>query len=209
MLIVLFAFGLVMAIQARRLATERDSTARERDRAEQVSAFSSACFRARIPTERRESLTARDLLDRGVQRLQAELKDQPRTRATLLHAIGGVYRALGRYEDARSVFEEALSLRRNLKGRERADLADTEHELGHIYEAVGDNPRQEAMYREALQIRRDVFGPEHIKIAQSIACLGQRCVPRQGRFLSRRTVLSCGARDSQACRRSVGWKRLK
>jgi len=182
LLIVLIAFGLVMAIQAQRIAEQRDAAARERDRAEQVSAFLLSLFQGVDPDRAKdESLTARDLLDRGAQRLQGELKDQPQTRATLLHTIGGVYRALGRYGDARSVLEEALSLRRNLKGRERADLADTENELGHIYEAVGDNPRQEAMYREALQIRRDVFGPEHIKIAQSLASLGNVAL-RQGRF---------------------------
>jgi non-specific serine/threonine protein kinase/serine/threonine-protein kinase len=181
-LIVVIAFGLVMAIQARRIATERDAAARERDRAGQVSAFLLSLFQASDPDRAKgENLTARDLLDRGAQRLQEELKDQPQTRATLLHTIGGVYRALGRYDAAQRLLEEAVSVQRDLKGRDRSELADTENELGHIYEAVGDNARQEAMYREALQIRRDVFGPEHIKIAQSIVNLGNVAL-REGRF---------------------------
>jgi tetratricopeptide (TPR) repeat protein len=180
--IVLIAFGLAMVVQARRIAAERDTAARERDRAEQVSAFLVSLFQASDPDRSKgDSITARDLLDRGVQRLQAELKDQPQTRAMLLHTIGGVYRALGRYQDAQGVLEEALSLRQNLKGRERTDLADTENELGHIYGAAGDNQRQDAMYREALHIRRDILGPEHLKIAESLANIGNIAV-RDGRF---------------------------
>jgi serine/threonine protein kinase/tetratricopeptide (TPR) repeat protein len=181
-LIVLIAFGLVMAIQARRVAAERDAAARERDRAEQVSAFLVSLFQASDPDQSKgDNITARDLLDRGVQRLQSELKDQPLTRATLLHTIGGVYLALGRLQAAQTVLEDAYSLRRNLKGRERVDLADTENELGHIYGGAGDGVRQEAMYREALQIRREVLGPEHVKIAQSLGNLGNVAIG-QGRF---------------------------
>ena len=66
-LIVLIAFGLTMAMQARRLAAERDATARERDRAEQVSAFLVSLFQASDPDRSKgNTLTARDLLDRGV-----------------------------------------------------------------------------------------------------------------------------------------------
>ncbi len=169
-LIVLFAFGLTMAMQARRLAAERDATARERDRAEQVSAFLVSLFQASDPDRSKgNSLTARDLLDRGVKRLDSELKDQARTRATLLHAIGSAYRALGQRAAAQTVLEEALEARRNLKGPERADLADTMNELGRVYDS---GARQEAMYREALQLRREVLGPDHVKIAQSLNNMG-------------------------------------
>ena len=100
-MVLLVAFGVAMALQARRIAAERDVAARERERAEQVSAFLVSLFQASNPdVAKGDALTARDLLDRGVTRLDVELKDQPLTRATLLHAIGGAYYALARYAEA-------------------------------------------------------------------------------------------------------------
>jgi non-specific serine/threonine protein kinase/serine/threonine-protein kinase len=178
-LILLVAFAVAMAVQARRVAAERDVAAtereraeRERDRAEQVSAFLVSLFQASDPDRAKgESLTARDLLDRGVLRLQSELKDQPQTRATLLHTIGTVYGALGRGEAARKVLEEALSLRRSLTGRDRADLAETLNALGNSY-GLDNLDRTEALYREALQLRRETLGPDHVKVAHSLTNIG-------------------------------------
>jgi non-specific serine/threonine protein kinase/serine/threonine-protein kinase len=173
LLIVLIAFGLAMWIQARRVAAERDVAARERDRAEQVSAFLVSLFQASDPDRSKgAAITARDLLDRGVQRLQSELGDQPQTRATLLHAIGAAYGALGQNAAAQSALEQALSLRKTLTGPARADLADTINELGRVSGNRGDIARQEAMYREALQLRQEILGPEHVKIAQSLNNIG-------------------------------------
>ena len=171
--ILLAAFGVTMALQARRIAAERDVAARERDRAEKVSAFLVSLFQASDPdTAKGDALTARALLDRGVIRLESELSDQPPTRATLLHAIGGSFLALGRYSEAARPLESALALRRNSVGPERAGLADTLSELGRVYRATGRLDAAEANYREALDLRRQVFGPEHVKIAQSLNSLG-------------------------------------
>jgi tetratricopeptide (TPR) repeat protein len=173
LLILLIAFGLAMGIQARRVAAERDIAARERDRAEQVSAFLVSLFQASEPDRAKgAAITARDLLDRGVQRLQSELTDQPQTRATLLHAIGAAYAALGQSAAAQSALENALALRKTLTGPARADLADTINELGRVYGHRGDIAGQEAKYREALQLRQEVLGPEHVKVAQSLNNIG-------------------------------------
>jgi non-specific serine/threonine protein kinase/serine/threonine-protein kinase len=164
--LLLIAFGVAMALQARRIAAERDVAARERQRAEQVSAFLVSLFQATDPNTAKGNMpTARDLLARGVTRLDAELKDQPLTRATLLHAIGAAYLALGRSDAAARPLETAAALRRNLQGAERADLAETINLLGQIYDG-------EAKFREALDIRREVFGPEHLKVAHSLNQMG-------------------------------------
>ena len=161
-------FGVVMALQARRIAAERDTAARERNRAEQVSAFLVSLFQASDPNAAKGSEpTARELLDRGVARLDSELKDQPLTRATLLHTIGGVYREIGRYAEARPLLETAVTLRR-LNGAQRADLADAINELGRVYRRLGDVNEAERKYLEALAIRREVYGQEHLKIADSL-----------------------------------------
>jgi serine/threonine protein kinase/tetratricopeptide (TPR) repeat protein len=164
--VLLVAFGVAMALQARRIAAQRDLAARERERAEQVSAFLVSLFQASTPDVAKGNIpTARDLLDRGVTRLDSELKDQPLTRATLLHAIGGAYLALGRGDAAARPLEAAAALRKDLQGNERADLAETINMLGRVYGS-------EAKFREALEIRRQVFGPEHLKVAHSLNNMG-------------------------------------
>ena len=92
---VLVAFGATMAVQSSRIAAQRDLATRERDRAERVSGFLVSLFEASDPDRSKgEKVTARQILDLGRQRLDSELKDQPQTRAALLHTIGSVYAAL-------------------------------------------------------------------------------------------------------------------
>jgi tetratricopeptide (TPR) repeat protein len=171
--LLLAAFAVSMAMQARRIGAERDAVARERERAEQVSAFLVSLFQANDPNVARGTVvTARDLLDRGRSRLDSELKEQPQTRAALLHAIGSAYRALGRAADAVGPLEAALDSRRGLQGPQRIDLADTTNELGRVYGALGRIDDAEAKFREALELRRQVLGPEHLKVAQSLNNLG-------------------------------------
>jgi eukaryotic-like serine/threonine-protein kinase len=92
---------------------QRQRADREAATAKQVSAFLTALFRDASPTTKRGTgeLSARDLLRTGRKRLEKELKDQPELRARLLDEIGEAYNAIGPYEEAKSAFEESLSIR--------------------------------------------------------------------------------------------------
>ena len=170
--IAVVALGILLAVQAARVRAERDVATRARDRAERVSAFLVNLFQASDPyASKGDTVTARELLDRGRQRLEVELKDQSQTRAALLHTIGQVYIMLGRYDSAQLVLEEALSARRLLTGRERTDLADTLNELGNIAGHQIDVESARKYFQESLEIRQAVLGPEHLEIAHSLANL--------------------------------------
>ena len=172
-LLLLVAFGAAMAVQSARVAAERDVATRERDRAARVSAFLVSLFEASDPDRSKgERVSARQLLDLGRQRLASELRDEPQTRAALLHTIGRVYRVLDLNDDAEAVLADALEVRKSATGGDRADLADTMNELARVYVARGDVGRAGAMDQEILRLRREVFGAEHIKVAQSIQNLG-------------------------------------
>ena len=81
-----------MAFQAERVAQERDRANLEAERAskeaaaaKQVSEFLISLFKGSDPTEARgDSLTARQLLDRGAKRLETELSQQPELQAQLM-----------------------------------------------------------------------------------------------------------------------------
>jgi tetratricopeptide (TPR) repeat protein len=160
--VVLIAFAATMAVQARRIA-------RERDRAERVSAFLVSLFEASDPDRSKgDRLTARELLDTGVARLGRELANEPETRAALMHTIGSVYFQLGRDDAAERALEQALPFRRTLSGRNRLDLAETLNELGKVYSRKDDFVRAEAVDREVLEIRRSLLGADHPDVGKSL-----------------------------------------
>ena len=182
MLLILGAFALAMALQSRRLAIERDTATRERDRAERVSAFLVSLFEASDPDRSRgERVTARQILDTGRQQLQRQLADQPQTRAALLHTIGQVYRTLDLNDAAEEVLSEALELRKTTQGSERHYLADSMSELGRIHATKGRVDMAETLDREVLRIRQETLGPEHLKVAQSVTNLAANAAVR-GRY---------------------------
>lgn len=57
-----------------------------------------------------ERLTARELLDRGAERIGIELADEPRLRAEMLLTVGTLYRQLGQFEQAGALFADAARL---------------------------------------------------------------------------------------------------
>lgn len=171
--VALIVFGVTMAAQSARIAAERDGARRERDRAERVSSFLVSLFEASNPDRSKgEKVTARQLLDLGRQRLESELKDQPQTRAALLHTIGSVYAALDLTDQAEAVLSDAVAVRRGATGSGRTDLADTLNTLARVQLLRGNLDRAESLYEEVLRLRRDVLGPEHSAVARTIANLG-------------------------------------
>src|SRR5690606_37311382 len=117
--------GLGAAVwQAGRAARERDQARLERARAEQVSGFVLGLFEAADPLtdERLDTLRARDLIERGVDRVRTQLADQPDVKAGTLATLANVYMHLGLYAQAQELFDEVLATAHPSSGlaRERA-----------------------------------------------------------------------------------------
>ncbi|NIN70410.1 MAG: protein kinase, partial [Gemmatimonadetes bacterium] len=102
LLAVLVGFAVTMSIQAARIAEERDRANSEAATAQQVSDFLVRLFEVSDPSEALgNTITAREILDRGAERIETELGDQPLVRADLMNTMGVVYKSLGLYEAAR------------------------------------------------------------------------------------------------------------
>ena len=96
LVILLAVFAVVMTIQARRIARERDRANQEASTAKQVSDFLVGLFSVSDPSEARgKTLTAREVLARGAAQLDTGLQDQPQVQARLQATIGAVYTGLG------------------------------------------------------------------------------------------------------------------
>src|SRR5262245_8366923 len=94
------------AWQAAVAARERDRARLEAERAEKVKEFLVGLFKASDPAESTgEAITARELMDRGAERIEKELAGHPSLQAELFEIVAGISHELGRYEQARSLAE--------------------------------------------------------------------------------------------------------
>ncbi|MFO0954140.1 MAG: serine/threonine-protein kinase [Isosphaeraceae bacterium] len=112
----------------------------------------------RGPKESAQTLTARQILDRGAGQLATELKDEPLVRATVSETIGNVYRSMGLYEESGKLLQAALRTRRELLAADDPAVAESLHNLGWWYQDQGFHDEAMRHYREALEIRRKRHG---------------------------------------------------
>ena len=186
--VVLSGAAIVLSIQAARLAEERDRTARERDTAQQVVGFLTGLFEVSDPDASAGApVSARELLDRGAERIDAELSGQPVVQARLLGTIGGVYGSLGVYDQSAALLERALDLRRSTLGVEHADTAASMEALAEAYRELARFDDAETLHREALAIKRRV-GDSPASIASSLNDLGLTLSER-GRYADAEPLL--------------------
>ncbi|HEY9231040.1 MAG TPA: serine/threonine-protein kinase, partial [Blastocatellia bacterium] len=123
---VALAFVLLLAVSLVIIVRQSVRAARERDKAQQVAQFLAEIFKVSDPGESRgASVTAREILDKGAERIDRELSGQPEVQATLMATIGQVYESLGLYDDAARMLETALNTRLALFGREHPDVAES------------------------------------------------------------------------------------
>jgi eukaryotic-like serine/threonine-protein kinase len=144
------------AVRARRAAA----------RAQAVTEFLISLFE--LSSTRRpqsQEVTARELLDRGVQRLDADLADQPDLRASLLGVMGGVYASLGHYDPAAALLERTVALHRQQRPGDRPELARLLSDLASVRGSQGEYGQAAALARESLAMQRRIGGPDHPDIA--------------------------------------------
>ena len=170
--LMLAAFAVVTARQARVLQQERDRARREAETARQVSRFLVELFQESDPAQAKGgALTAREILDRGAARIPAELAAQPAVQARLLSTMGEVYLSLGMYEPAEALLEQALARQETLPSPDRSELAVTLDRLGALQHDLRDMARAEDYTRRALVLRLREFGPESAEVAESMVNL--------------------------------------
>lgn len=137
------------------LTTQRQATviAQERDKAVQIKDFLITTFTSAHPdnAERRD-ITARELLDRGAERIDAELIDNPELHAELLLILGDVYSGLQLFEPAKAQFEKALAAYERGKVGNTAQFADALQRVAEMLERLGDYDAIEKLANRAAII---------------------------------------------------------
>jgi len=151
----LLAFTGWQAVQERRIT-------RERDRAERVSKFLVDLFKVSDPGEARgNSVTAREVLDRGAESIEKNLEDAPDVQADLSDTLGQVYSSLGLNEKAEVFLSRAVETHRRVLGPEHPRTLRSMAGLGSVLQPLGRWSEAEAIYRQVLPVQERVLGRDH------------------------------------------------
>jgi tetratricopeptide (TPR) repeat protein len=171
--VLLVAFSVTTALQARRISRERDRANQEAEASRQVSDFLTGLFKVSDPSEARgNSVTAREILDKGADRVAQDLKDQPVVQGKLMSTMGLVYDSLGLFDSAQALLEKALDTRLKVLGPDHPDVAGTMSQLGTVWWHKGDFAKAQEFMEKALAINEKRFGPESDAAAGSLHNLG-------------------------------------
>ncbi len=155
--------GMLRARAAERSAREEAATAAR------VSDFLVSLFSVSDPSEARgNSITARELLDRGVVEVDSALAGEPRVRGRLLGTMGQVYRNLGLYAQARPLLERSLAVRSANPDEDPVQLARSHFSFAGLLRRLGEYDDARTHYQAALAIRESTADAPPEEVAASL-----------------------------------------
>src|SRR6185295_14392400 len=129
------------AQRQRQLAEQQSLTARR------TADFMKSLFAVSDPSEARgNSITAREILDRGARQIASGLKDEPLVRADLLTTLGEVYTGLGLYNEGEGLIHAAHAV----PGQSSAGDVRQLTALGETEFFQGKYPESSASFEKAI-----------------------------------------------------------
>ena len=162
--------NLERALDAEKIAADKaQRSLMEANTANQVLSFLVGLFEVSDPSEARgKQITAREILDRGAEKISEELKEQPIIQARLMGTMGTIYQSLGLYDSAAPLLETSLNIRQRELGSDHLDVATSLNDLAGVMYYKGDYEKAEPLFRRALAIRRQQLGNDHPEVALSL-----------------------------------------
>lgn len=137
---------------------ERDIAQMEANKATQVTQFVLNLFKGSDPsTSGGSEISARDLLDRGIDRTEY-LSNQPEIQANMLEVLGRILTQLGEYNEATTLLQQSIDLRREQFGEEHLETVSSYEQMGTLLSAKGDFFKAETMLESALNMRKKLQG---------------------------------------------------
>jgi serine/threonine-protein kinase len=165
--------------------------------AEQTADFLVGLFEVVDPREARgDTITAREILDKGSRRIETELAGQPQTQSDLMETMGTVYLSLGLYDQSLPLLQQALALRQELHGPEHPQVAESLNALGEVRRMRAEFTEAQVDLEQALELGRRFHGDDDLVTAESMYQLGA-VLSAQGQFEEGEPLL----RDALAIRR--------
>jgi serine/threonine-protein kinase len=168
------ALTLSLVVGAAGIARQSAVAARERARAERQAATAARAARLLVDMFRLSdpdvakgaTITAREMLARGTQRVETDFASDPALQAVLLREIGRIYQNLALPDDAERLVRRAVAVWR--REAPSTELAAGVHQLGEIEASRARYGEAESHFREALAVRRTLYREPHDDVAASV-----------------------------------------
>jgi serine/threonine-protein kinase len=171
------------------LVQQRERARQEAQKSEIVSSYLVDLFHAGTPSGTPDTVTARTLVRRGLDRAE-RLQDRPVLQAEMLDALGQASRGIGEWEQADSLLQSALALRRRHLEPPHPELvasllhvADTKRSGRRFWEA-------RPLYEDALEMSRylGTEGPRADILEGLARTMSQQGSPDSAEVLMRRAI---------------------
>ena len=170
--------SVVSLTAARRAVAARHVAEAASSESEAVTTFLLDLFEANAPDEpRTDSITARELLRRGVARAEL-LGGQPDVQARLFETTGRINQRLGSYAEGQALIERALAVRRSAHGRSSPDVANTLLVVSQGLLRLGRIAAADSAAHEALGIQERILRPDDAAIATTLDQLASVAIYR-------------------------------
>ena len=200
----LAAFALIQRAAAQKQEARAE---READAATQTTEFLIGMFRIIDPSEARgNTVTAREMLDKGAARIDEELTQQPAIQARLMDTLGTVYTGLGLYSEAQPLLERAVDEAPRLARCRRSTVRVTQSLRGAAEPTGATTPRRKrptarppAASRRAPKNQRS-----RSTLANSLFGLGV-CCGAEGRYPEAERTL----REALAMQHRAVWRQAR
>jgi hypothetical protein len=186
------------AVRQRDLARQRTLTA------ERTVDFVRDLFLVADPSEARgRSMTAREVLDRGEQRLRGdELKNEPAVRADLAATLAEVYGALGLFRDSDRLIRWSLTIRHSepeVQVRQLTLFSESQLRLGDAARSAQSAKRAVALARQIDDLRPELFFRALVALGEAELEVGDAAAARAAlEEAHRESVVRSGAVSSEA-----------
>ena len=156
------------------LGSQRRQALQARDEAANVVKFLVNLFSVSDPGEARgNTITAREVLDKGAREIAQGLEKQPLTKARMMDTIGTVFRKLGLYAQADPLVTGALEIREKELKPPDLQVAESLLSLASLRQRQGRFQESKALYQRALDIRAQALPPGDPLIAEAQLGLGK------------------------------------
>jgi non-specific serine/threonine protein kinase/serine/threonine-protein kinase len=182
MVLLLVAFAATMAIQARRIAKERDRANREAEASKRVAAFMTEMFKVSDPSVAKgNSITAREILDKASHDIESGLARDPELQGRLMTTMAETYVGLGLLNQSQALLERTIPIQTKQLGPENVATLHSTEELAWVLSETSRLPEAEKLARKTLETEKRVLpadDPETLKTMGTLAWI----LEKQGKY---------------------------
>jgi Tetratricopeptide repeat len=134
---------------------QRDKALLQQAAAIRTTQFMVSLFENADPDQNRgDTITVREVLDKGAQDAEKSLEHQPALRADILTAMGGSYSGLGKFETAKTLLAQAMSDQHGTESLDESRVRTLSTAGLNLYLA-GEYPQSEALLLQAVALARE------------------------------------------------------